>query len=187
MIEVEFKSEMQKLIERFGNKAYTEQFTKILWKEVSVLPRNAFAYMIEKAIGEFRQAPLLPEFRAMHSEYRENLARSEKIKYKQEAKDFYSQRKITNEQERWVSNEIISSLTIKNLTERRQKLKKVMDFLNKISPSECKSCDDTGVIYNFNGEQAYQCFCKYKNNSYPTRQEYESQKEFIPGDAYEEV
>lgn len=105
----EFNMQMNRLTGRFGEKVYSNDFTKLLWKEISIYPERALEYMVDRAIGELRQAPLLPDFRKWISDYRENMAEFDK---KQTVKTFEEAfgSSLTNEETGFLAQNIINSL-----------------------------------------------------------------------------
>lgn len=84
-----FQAQTNRLSDQFGHTAYGTDRRKILWKEVQDFSDAWFTKVVDKFIGEFRQAPLMAEFREEISRERERTHFSEKREHAQDAKDFF--------------------------------------------------------------------------------------------------
>lgn len=67
-----FQVQMNRLANTFGG-AYKTERTQIIWREMGNLPEEAFTRMVDKLIGECRQAPMIQEFREAASSEREKI------------------------------------------------------------------------------------------------------------------
>jgi hypothetical protein len=59
----EFNSQMQRLITNFGRTAYSQERSTLIWRETQAIEGPLFERIVDRLIGECRQAPLLPEIR----------------------------------------------------------------------------------------------------------------------------
>lgn len=86
----QFQNQLGRLVEQFGKASYGTERSRILWQEVQGLEERWFSVVVDRFLGESRQAPLLPDFREEILRERERLWRIEKDKNSQDAKDFFN-------------------------------------------------------------------------------------------------
>lgn len=91
---------MNKLAAVFGSAPYVPARRDLIWREVGSLTDAAFSRVIEKLIGEYRHAPMLPDFRDVIASERENSWRHEKKEHAQEARGFMIGRMTSTDDER---------------------------------------------------------------------------------------
>lgn len=84
-----FEMQLDRLRERFGKQTYTAEFVKILWREVSNLADSDFICMVDRFIGDSRQAPIMPDFRDALSFIREKQSLREKKEFSQTTKSAF--------------------------------------------------------------------------------------------------
>src|SRR3954462_10986965 len=76
----EFDSQVNRLRDTFGDRSYPDERVKIIWREVQSLGRAWFERTIDRLIGEFRKAPMLPDIRFLIAEERERHRQTEKLR-----------------------------------------------------------------------------------------------------------
>jgi hypothetical protein len=80
---------MDRLAETFGAHHYSPERTKIIWREVGSLSGEWLQRVMDKFIGEFRQPPLIQEFRNEIAIERERVHQTEKKQHQNEAAEFF--------------------------------------------------------------------------------------------------
>lgn len=88
MTEPEFKTQMQRLITTWPN-VYSTERVAVIWQEVRGFSPHWFKRVVDRFIGESRQAPLMAEFRDEISRERERTWFTEKKQNAQDAKEFF--------------------------------------------------------------------------------------------------
>lgn len=78
MTESEFNAQMNRLTAQFGKSFYTTERQVLIWDAVGTLDGFTFRRIVDKLIGECRQAPLVPEIREHVARERERLWSSTK-------------------------------------------------------------------------------------------------------------
>jgi hypothetical protein len=89
MNESRFAHQMNRLAKQFPN-AYSEERVKLIWREVQAFSDHWLERVVDRFLGELRQAPLIPEFREEASRERERLREIEKRQEASDAKAFMS-------------------------------------------------------------------------------------------------
>lgn len=83
-----FQRQMERLSNVFGG-AYKTERTQLIWKEMAALPEDAFERVVNKLIGECRQAPMIQDFREAASVEREKIwQRRKDIPLMEQIRDF---------------------------------------------------------------------------------------------------
>lgn len=72
MTEPEFQTEINRLASVFGG-AYKTERAALIWHEMQNLSADSFKRIVDKLIGECRQAPMIQEFREAASPERERM------------------------------------------------------------------------------------------------------------------
>jgi hypothetical protein len=86
----EFDTQISRLKNTFGDRAYPDERLKLIWREVREFSSGWFEKLVDRLICDSRLPPLLPEFRNEISRERERLWDLQKKQHTQDAKDFYS-------------------------------------------------------------------------------------------------
>jgi hypothetical protein len=154
----EFTRQMERLIANYGKTAYSDERIKLIWKEVNELDARRFETVVDRFIGEFRQPPLMHEFREELSHYREKNWHLEKEKHRVE-----SERAI----KAVFDGQFIESIC-KDITDRLEG--KVSDEIftdfvrgiGKLAGVRCSRCEDSGLVWQTDEsrfEWVYRCYC----------------------------
>ena len=80
-----FQKQMERLVDTFGVNQYKPERVSLIWKEVLSFSEEWFSKAIDHFIGNLRQAPLMPEFRAEIATERERLWIIEKAQRRKES------------------------------------------------------------------------------------------------------
>ena len=72
-----FANQINRLAKQFSS-AFSEERVKLIWREVGQLSDEWFETLVDRFIGDLRQAPLLPDFREAASIERDRLWEIEK-------------------------------------------------------------------------------------------------------------
>jgi hypothetical protein len=155
-----YDREMDRLRDVFGDRAYSGERVIVIWKEVKDLSDAWFSKTIDRFIGEFRHAPLMPEFRDAISLEREKVHSYERQKNKTESERAMHQLFDGNH---------ISTIckTIVGRVQGNVSDQKFTEFthgLEKLTRVGCKHCDDSGLVFWKDAEGyewTYRCICPY--------------------------
>jgi hypothetical protein len=82
----EFAFQVNRLERQFSR--FGEERSRLLWLEVQDFSSSWFSKVIDRFISDFRQMPLLPDFREEMAKERERLWQEEKKQHTQDAKEF---------------------------------------------------------------------------------------------------
>lgn len=83
-----FQGQMKRLTAQFPQ-AYSQERVALIWREVQGFSDAWFTRIVDKFVGECRQAPLMAEFRNEISFERERNWSKQKEQHAQDARDFY--------------------------------------------------------------------------------------------------
>lgn len=133
MTESQFVSQMGRLERQFGK--FGPERGSILWREVKDFSEPWFSKVIDKFIGECRQAPLLPDFREEIAKERERLWSLEKITNEQDAKEFWAGSAIQDEERKHICQTITKRLKGKISDQDWHNFKKGLQGLEKTKAS----------------------------------------------------
>lgn len=89
MTEQQFAFQMNRLAKAFPN-AYSDERIRLVWREIGSLEGSWLEKTVDRFIGEFRHAPLMPEFREAAAIERERVREIQKREEKQGAEAFMS-------------------------------------------------------------------------------------------------
>lgn len=161
MTEFHFQQEMQRLVETFGKAAFGSERAKILWREVGMYSNQWFTQVVDRFIGELRQAPLMPEFREAISKERERLWAIEKKQNEKEAKAFASTFPLEDIGSicRTIVQRIQGGMTDENYNSF---IKAVEGASDQDRRASCKHCTGDGLVWETNEEGyefIYRCVC----------------------------
>lgn len=90
MIEIEFQSQMKRLITTYGPSAYPEERCRIIWREMGTLFFKDFIDIVDRLIAEEARPPMIDKFRECATSAREKRWAEEKKKQDVEAAAFWS-------------------------------------------------------------------------------------------------
>ena len=164
----EFDTEMIRLKNTFGEKNYSEERMRIIFKETQFIDFAFFRSCVDELIGSSKFTPLLPEFREIATKFRE---------IKERQKDQAKQHRYDNSDG---LNAEESSMILKKIIARGNNLisdkeweewKALIRSSYKFQTLLCKRCEDSGLIYESSetgGEYVFRCTCK-KGTSRPDR------------------
>jgi hypothetical protein len=85
---VEFERETARL-DRQWPRTYSAERFAMIWKEFNLVDPGAFTGMVDRWIGELRQAPMLNEMREDLARWREREHEKRRREERQDAKDFW--------------------------------------------------------------------------------------------------
>jgi hypothetical protein len=162
----EFDQQVNRLKDCFGDRNYSDERMKVIWKEVGTLSSYWLSSVIDQFIGECRQAPLMPEFREQIAKERERLHRIEKDVHAEEAKEFFDgiympedKKTICQYIRKRLRGEVSDAdfeVFIKHLNHAGKGVS------HKISQIGCRDCDGSGLVFHRNEENyefVYRCYC----------------------------
>lgn len=86
----EFNTQMQRLVSNFGKNSYPDEKARLIWGEVRDFQGSWLQRAVDRFIGDFRQAPLVQDFREAAAKERERSWSLQKKQHEQDAKDFYA-------------------------------------------------------------------------------------------------
>lgn len=86
----EFQSQMNRLITQFGKTQYSDERTKLIWREVKDFSSPWWERTVDHLLLTSRQAPLQAEFGELIGRERERVWRQEKVQNEKDAKDFFA-------------------------------------------------------------------------------------------------
>lgn len=168
MTQQEFQTQATRLINCFGKIAFNEERLRLVWLDVQFLDAEWFTAVVDRMIGECRQAPLLPEFRAEIAKERERLWRLENEKHAKEAARFM-RGSFPAEDIRTICQGIIrrinGDLDDNGFTALQKALK---NSTTGAGFGECGLCRDSGLVMPTNRESgttfAFRCSCTKGRN-----------------------
>lgn len=76
MTQFEFTHNFTRLINTFGARAFPEERTKLIWKQICDMDTAWFSKLCDRIIGDMRQPPMVPDFR--EAAYKERQSRFNK-------------------------------------------------------------------------------------------------------------
>jgi hypothetical protein len=85
MTPAEFKTQIDRLTATYGPKAYPQERADLLWREFKGIGLPVFEKIVSRLIAEHSMAPMLPKFRELAAQYREQVVLHEKKEFKQSA------------------------------------------------------------------------------------------------------
>lgn len=138
-----FKSQIGRLIKKFGAKYYDEEFCKILWGNVQDLSEDWISKVIAEFIFTARQAPLGEEWRKFVSEEKERLYYIEKKDHKKEAEKFMS--KYSGEDIQTICGQITQRVKGQMSDVNFKTFKKMITPPERI---RCNRCEDTRAYFD---------------------------------------
>lgn len=141
---VNFQTEIQRLINVYGQKAYPRERTELIWQEVQQLSDRWFSWLIGHLIGDNERPPMVTVFREHSSREREKSHEKQKAVQKKEAEEFM--KTIYSQEDRAT---ILGQIRLRlngNMPDQDFK-----NFLSMVSKSEifrCNRCQDTKVYHD---------------------------------------
>jgi hypothetical protein len=84
-----FTLQMDRLRDRFGDRAYPNSLVGLVWKEVNQFSDRWFECAVDRMIGDARYAPLMPDFREAVAKERERLNDQQKRQHTADSKAFW--------------------------------------------------------------------------------------------------
>jgi len=163
MTPAEFQVQVGRLSETFGKNAYGSERIALIWKEVSLLSNETFIRIVDRFVGELRQAPLLPDFREAASKEREQLWGQKKQEERVTAKEFESA--FSRDDTSMIASAIIKRITADLTDAEWESVLRMLDNLSKTGPrAKCTRCQDTGALFarrkgDVCGDHAFRCDC----------------------------
>lgn len=160
MNQVQFKIQMDRMIQTFGKTPYCEERMNLIWKEVRDFDIKWFEYLCSRFIGENRQAPIVPEFREACIDEREKLLTLDRELRRRDAKEAMTRFFSDDDQ----------AVLFKGLNDRIKGemddvgFKHMINNLDRITsfgmPAYgCAKCNDTGVAEFFDGRFSNRILC----------------------------
>lgn len=176
----EFQMQMNRLITQFGKGQYSDERTKLIWREVKDFTNGWWEKTVDQLLLSCRQAPLSQEIGEHVAKERERIWQIEKKKNSKEAKEFFNS-SYGPEDTRTVCQTIIKrlqgSMGDKDYDSFKSMIKNVAETNPNTAKVECRSCEDSGIIWTRN-EDNYQfinrCRCQAgmrQPRSYPVYQQ----------------
>lgn len=126
MNQIEFQVQMSRLIDQFGKHSYGTERVALVWEEVKEFNPQWFKKTVDKFIGEFRNAPLMPDFREEISKERERLWHLEKQRHSQDSREFWES-SFLPEEEKWICKTIRDRLSRKISDEDFSQFQKLLN------------------------------------------------------------
>lgn len=159
----EFQIEMSRLSEQFGKQTYSTERCKLLWQEIQNLSHAWFARVVDRFIGEFRQAPLMPEFREEIAKERERLWKKEKEQHSKDAEAFFESSFDTTEMKticQFILKRLAGGVTDVEYATFLKHLRAAAKSASK-TKVKCDTCDDAGhvVFWDGKGNSVIRCYC----------------------------
>jgi hypothetical protein len=105
MIENDFKTEINRLVDTYGKTSFGTERLRLIWLEVQDLPGPWFRGVVSGMIGGLRQAPMVPDFRDAAASERERTRQAERREESRRAKTWASQ--FASEDERLMAQMIV--------------------------------------------------------------------------------
>lgn len=102
MTEQQFAVQLNRLSSAFGKNIYSDERSRLIWREVNTMSAAWWERFVDKAIGDSTHAPLLPQIRESLSLERERTRERERAQEKQDADDFWSGRLMPEEKKQIV-------------------------------------------------------------------------------------
>jgi hypothetical protein len=157
----EFDLQVNRLKDCFGDRSYSDERVKVIWKEVKDLNGKWFSRVVDRFIGEERQAPLMPQFREEIAIERERLWKIEKEVHAKDAKEFF--RSVYHpDDERMICQKIVERITGKmsndDFTQFIKLLEETPRAAKVIPMVKCQECGDSGLVVD-RKNYAYRCYC----------------------------
>jgi hypothetical protein len=176
----EFQSQMGRLVAQFGKSQYSDERTKLIWREIKDFSLNWWERTVDHLLLTCRQAPLHAEFGELIGRERERLWKTEKKEHGQDAKDFF-QSSYQPEDKKALCQTIIKRLQGNVSEEDYSSFQKMLNNVAASNPNvsqmrKCRQCDDSGFIFHRdqeNYEWVYRCTCNSgssKPKAYPLYQ-----------------
>lgn len=100
MNENEFKVEIDRLKNVYGDKSYTTERLKIMWRQVKDFRADWFKKVIDELIGTCRLPPLMTELAEHVARERERVWKIEKEVNAQDAKEFMAGSRFSTEEQK---------------------------------------------------------------------------------------
>lgn len=166
----QFDRQIQRLVSNFGRTAYSPERAILIWKEVSNLSSEWLENTVDRFIGEFRQAPLIQDFREAIAEERERIWKTEKRQHEKDAKDFWESSYHSDEIAticQTIRARMNGNLSDSDYSNFQAMLKDVSKSAPKVAYlATCSRCDGSGIIFNkVDGyEYVYRCRCHTGRN-----------------------
>jgi len=91
MTQPEFLTQVNRLRDQW-KAAYGEAKVGIIWQEFQRVPNDVFTKMIDFFLGEFRQPPVLSDFRGFLAKMREDFHSRQKQEFSNSSREFWSGR-----------------------------------------------------------------------------------------------
>jgi hypothetical protein len=171
MTHQEFDHHMNRLKDCFGDRSYSDERTKRIWREVRDFDSNWFEKIVDRFIGQERQPPILPQFQEETSIERERLWKIEKEQHARDAKEFF-QGMYQPDDVRTICQFIVKRITggvsDEDYANFVKHLKETADAISKHSLN-CKECEDSGLVFT-DQNYVYRCYCpqgRKRQENYP--------------------
>lgn len=152
-----FKQQVDRLNAQF-NRAFSEEKTALLWREVSEMSDDWMRITVDKFIGDCRYAPMLKEFREEVAVSRERLHERQKERNRVESES--AMRQIFD-------GPMITSIC-KTITDRMrggvtdQTFEQFTRGIAQLAHQGCRQCDNSGLCFRKDSdgyEFVYRCYC----------------------------
>lgn len=162
MTDVEFKKQVQRLIDVYGPTPYSTERLKLIWRDVQYLSGAAFESIVDEAILKRDRAPLGEYFLEKVSEQRERQWDREKSQHANDAKQFASSFPMEDLQS--ICQGILRKLKGDlNDVEYDQFKSSLLGAADASSGRSCSYCDSTGRVFVVSAKGGspfvYRCCC----------------------------
>ncbi len=154
----EFQVQMNRLVETYGKPSYGTERARLLWLEVKDFDARWFARVVDRFIGDSRQAPMLSDFRAAAES-----ERSRKSSRHEEAALDLVESSLRPEDVHSVMEVITRRIQGRASDAEFEALKKFLSANASGNPSPvCQQCDGIGHRFVSDGkyESAIHCECR---------------------------
>jgi len=101
-----YVTQMTRMMNQFGNNVYSKERRALIWEEVRYLSDSWMTKIVTRFIGEYKTAPLLPEFRTEASKEREKERYFDRLREEQEAKKFFESNSLPKDDEEMILSDI---------------------------------------------------------------------------------
>lgn len=164
----EFNTQINRLKDCFTDRSYSDERMKVIWREVQDLDGKWFAKVVDRFIGECRQAPLMTEFREEIAKERERLWELQKKHNAKDAKDFMSGIYQPDDIKticQYIVKRVSGGVSDQDFSSFIKHLDTAAEGLATVQPiQKCSTCQERGLIfvrYTSGYEFVYRCTCLY--------------------------
>jgi len=153
----DFSAQFDLLSERYGKKNYTPVIADIMLKEFKHIPLKDFQTAIRELLSTQLRPVVVADIRAQIAKLREYTWNNDKKESAKMAKNVMDIEEFSR------GFGMIGDCLTKGNPES---IKKMSEFVNKVSQADCHWCDDVGVVnLKCEAEQGnnyiFKCFCKH--------------------------